>query len=83
MQESADDRWCPLCDAVVDRKARYPRMCATGGDRTLRHRSVRNFIYRRALAAGLHPELGKPGLLILLAPGENPEHPILIFFARD
>ena len=71
MQESADDRWCPLCDAVVDRKARHPRMCAAGGDRTLRHHSVRNFIYRRAMAAGLHPELEKPGLLIPLAPGEN------------
>ena len=71
MQECADDRWCPLCDAVMDRKVRHPRMCAAGGDRTLRHHSVRNFVYRRAVAAGLHPELEKPGLLIPLAPGEN------------
>ena len=28
MQECADDRWCPLCDAVMDRKVQHPRMCA-------------------------------------------------------
>ena len=28
-------------------------------------------LYRRAVAAGLHPELEKPGLLIPLVPGEN------------
>ena len=71
MQECADDRWCPLCDAVMDRKVGHPRMCAAGGDRALRHHSVRNFVYRRPVAAGLHPELEKPGLLIPLAPGEN------------
>ena len=43
-QDSADDHWRPLCDAVVDRNMRRPKMCAVGGDRTLRHHSARNFV---------------------------------------
>ena len=75
MADCAADRWCPLCDAVVDRKAHHPRTCAAGGDRVLRHNGLRNFIFRRAAAAGLHPELEKAGLpLPARPPTEHNRH---------
>ena len=46
-------------------------MCSAGGDRTLCHNALRNFFYRRLLAAGLHPELEKPGLLIPARPEDS------------
>lgn len=63
IQECASDRWCPLCDCVADTRGFHARMCAAGGDRTLRHNAVRNFVFQFARAAGLHPELERVGLL--------------------
>eukprot|EP00662_Eupelagonemidae_sp_cell21_P057239 gene57239-biopygen50387 len=37
--------------------------CGGGGDRTLRHNALRNLTYHYCNAAGLRPELEKPGLL--------------------
>ncbi len=71
MQECANDRWCPLCDAVADTRGHHSRMCCAGGDRVLRHNSVRNFVYRFASAVGLHPELEKAGLLVPALPEEG------------
>ena len=59
----SEDSWCPLCDAVLDRKARHCAACPSGGDRVCRHNAARNLIGRFASAAGLHPELEKAGLL--------------------
>ena len=64
MAERETDRWCPLCDSVYDTRGHHARMCCAGGDRTLRHNGLRNFIYRFAAAAGLHPELERQGLLL-------------------
>ena len=69
MPETTADRWCPLCDAVADVQGHHARMCNAGGDRVLRHNSLRNFIFRFAARAGLHPELEKPGLLVPARPG--------------
>ncbi|CAE8636187.1 unnamed protein product [Polarella glacialis] len=70
MLECSEDRWCPLCDAVADTQGHHARMCSAGGDRVLRHNALRNFIFRFAAAAGLHPELEKPGLLVPARPGD-------------
>ena len=59
----AEDSWCPLCDAVLDRKARHCAAFSCGGDRVCRHNAARNLVGRFASAAGLHPELEKAGLL--------------------
>jgi hypothetical protein len=58
-----DDDWCPACDSVLDSKGRHPAVCACGGDRTRRHHAARNRVGLFAAAAGLNPELEKPGLL--------------------
>ncbi|CAE8721897.1 unnamed protein product [Polarella glacialis] len=70
MRERAEDRWCPLCDAVADTQGHHARMCSAGGDRVLRHNALRNFIFRFAAAAGLRTELEKPGLLVPARPGD-------------
>jgi hypothetical protein len=70
MPETTADRWCPLCDAVADVQGHHARMCSAGGDRVLRHNSLRNFIFRFAARAGLHPELEKPGLLVPARPDD-------------
>ena len=57
------DIWCPACDCVLDRKGRHAATCACWGDRTRRHHAARNRIGVFAGAAGLNPELEKPGLL--------------------
>lgn len=59
----AADSWCPLCDAVLDRKGRHCAKCAAGGDRNRRHHGARNLIGRHADAASASPELERPGLL--------------------
>ena len=71
MQTRPADGWCPFCDAVADRRAHHPRVCSAGGDRTLRHNALRNFIFRRAAAAGLNPELEKARVLLPPRPGAN------------
>eukprot|EP00660_Eupelagonema_oceanica_P019516 gene19516-biopygen27259 len=54
---------CPQCDAVMDAQGDHAVVCAGGGDRTIRHNALRNAAARLAAAAGLRPELEKPGLL--------------------
>ena len=46
---------CPLCDGVADRFGDHALGCPCGGDRSV--------LAARAQAAGLHPEVEKPGLL--------------------
>ena len=58
------DRWCPLCDQVYDTRGHHAKMCAAGGDRTLCHNALRNFLYRFLLANGFNLELERPGLLL-------------------
>ena len=47
----------------MDKKARHAATCPSWGDRTRRHHAARNRGAAFASAAGLHPELEKPGLL--------------------
>ncbi|CAE7275446.1 unnamed protein product [Symbiodinium sp. KB8] len=54
---------CPLCDGVADLYGDHARACPCGGDRTKRHNRLRSLLAARAQAAGLSPELEKPGLL--------------------
>eukprot|EP00660_Eupelagonema_oceanica_P019390 gene19390-biopygen10461 len=54
---------CPLCDGIMDVWGDHAFVCACGGDRTTRHNFLRNTAFRLAHAAGLRPELEKPGLL--------------------
>ena len=57
------DAACPLCDGVADRFGDHALGCPCGGDRTKRHNRLRSVLAARAQAAGLHPEVEKPGLL--------------------
>ena len=57
------DGICPLCDGVLDKFGDHCLVCPCGGDRTKRHNLLRNFVFHFAAAAGLNPELEKPGLL--------------------
>jgi hypothetical protein len=54
---------CPLCEQSMDVYGDHALTCPCGGDRTVRHNIVRNASARFFSAAGLHPELEKPGLL--------------------
>jgi hypothetical protein len=58
-----EEHFCPLCDGVVDRFGDHCLVCPGGGDRTKRHNLIRNVVCHRCSAAGLAPELEKPGLL--------------------
>ena len=58
----ADSR-CPCCDGWLDRFGDHALACCGAGDRTRRHNLIRNLVYHAASAAGLSPELEKPGLL--------------------
>jgi hypothetical protein len=58
-----EDAWCPLCDAVLDKKGRHAAVCPCGGDRTRRHHAARNRTAHFAQNAGLNPDIEKPGLL--------------------
>ena len=62
---AASDSFCPLCDGVADRFGDHARACACGGDRVKRHNRLRSVVAARASAAGLSPEVEKPGLLPL------------------
>eukprot|EP00660_Eupelagonema_oceanica_P019540 gene19540-biopygen43962 len=54
---------CPLCDGGMDVWGDHALVCACGGDRTTRHNLLRDAAARIAHAAGLRPEVEKPGLL--------------------
>jgi hypothetical protein len=58
-----EDAWCPSCGGIMDRFGDHALSCCGGGDRTRRHNLIRNAVYHSAAAAGLLPELEKPGLL--------------------
>ena len=60
---ATEDVACPLCDGVADRFGDHALSCPCGGDRTKRHNRLRTVLAARAQAAGLHPEVEKPGLL--------------------
>ena len=55
--------YCPLCDGVADRFGDHALVCPCGGDRVKRHNRLRSTLAARAEAAGLSPEVEKPGLL--------------------
>ena len=57
------DNPCPLCDGTADRFGDHSRCCPCGGDRAKRHNRLRSLLAARAQAAGLSPEVEKPGLL--------------------
>ena len=54
---------CSFCDDTVDIYGDHCLVCACGGDRTKRHNLLRNQVFHTCLAAGLAPELQRPGLL--------------------
>ena len=59
----SEDVPCRFCDGVCDTYGDHSRACPCGGDRTKRHNRLRTIVATWASAAGLHPELEKPGLL--------------------
>jgi len=59
----SEDVPCRFCDGVCDTYGDHSRACPCGGDRTKRHNRFRTIVATWASAAGLHPELEKPGLL--------------------
>jgi len=57
------ESFCPFCDGIIDVYGDHCVTCCGGGDRTKRHNLLRNATYHVCAAAGLSPELEKPGLL--------------------
>ena len=55
--------FCPMCDEAMDIYGDHALVCPCGGDRTKRHNLLRNRCARFCHAAGLRPEVEKPGLL--------------------
>eukprot|EP00438_Fugacium_kawagutii_P027391 Skav208438 [mRNA] locus=scaffold1952:148218:149072:+ [translate_table: standard] len=60
---ACSDGPCPLCDGIADGWGDHARACPCGGDRVKRHNRLRTYLAGRLAAAGLSPELEKPGLL--------------------
>eukprot|EP00666_Eupelagonemidae_sp_cell4sb_P002635 gene2635-biopygen4211 len=54
---------CSFCASVMDAYGDHALACSGGGDRTIRHNILRNIAFRLCHAAGLRPEIEKPGLL--------------------
>ena len=63
LQLHSEDAPCRFCDGVCDTYGDHARVCPCGGDRTKRHNRLRTVVATWAEAAGLHPEIEKPGLL--------------------
>ena len=59
MQESAQDRWCPLCDCVYDTRGHHARSCMAGGDKALAHNAVWTFFLQTTQGLRLQPRVGK------------------------
>ena len=60
---ASSDGYCTMCDGLADRFGDHARACTCDGDRVKRHNRLRNLLALRCDAAGLSPELEKPGLL--------------------
>ena len=69
--DAAEDCWCPLCDGVLDRHSHHAATCVAGGERTLRHNSVRDVLYTWLDRAGFRPEKERPGLLLPQSPDDT------------
>ena len=69
--DAADDAWCPRCDAILDRFSLHAGVCSAGGERTLRHRTLRDVLFTWLDRAGLQPEREKPGLLLPQRPEDH------------
>ena len=54
---------CPLCAGMMDTWGDHALVCACGGDRTMRHNTLRDLVLRLAKSAGHHAVAEKPGLL--------------------
>jgi hypothetical protein len=58
-----EDGFCPCCGGVLDRWGDHALVCPCGGDRTIRHNSLRDIVFEEALEGGVRPEREKAGLL--------------------
>ena len=63
MRLLADPGVCPCCGQNLDVYMDHALTCMCGGDRTLRHNSIRNEVFAEAREAGLRCEKEKSGLL--------------------
>ena len=59
----SDHGTCPMCGTALDVYMDHALVCSCGGDRTLRHNSVRNCTYKFAQQGDLHPEREKACIL--------------------
>ena len=42
--DAAEDTWCPLCNAVLDRYSHHAALCCAGGERNQRHHALRDLV---------------------------------------
>ena len=59
----AADSFCPCCGDLLDKYGDHALTCSCGGDRTVRHNSIRNVCFEEATLAGTGAEREKAGLL--------------------
>lgn len=57
------DEICPLCGAPMDRFGDHALVCPCGGDRVIRHNSIRDQLFDEMRGGGLSVEREKTGLL--------------------
>ena len=57
------DTWCPKCDCILERSALHAVSCSAGGDRTIKHNTIRDETHHHCVAAGLHSTREVSGLL--------------------
>ncbi|CAE7257961.1 unnamed protein product [Symbiodinium microadriaticum] len=69
--DAAEDTWCPLCNAVLDRYSHHAALCCAGGERNQRHHALRDLVYHWATRAGMQPEREKAGLLLPQRPEDT------------
>ena len=65
--------WCPFCGEVMDVWGDHALVCATKGDRTVRHNRIRDSVLDEGRKAGLELDKEKANLL----PGRPDEDGIL------
>ena len=64
------------------RRSGNSRTCNAGGDRTLRHNALRDYIYNFAKRAGLNPEREKQGLLLPTDGSNTRRRPADVYLPR-
>eukprot|EP00973_Karenia_brevis_P095462 12427445-Karenia_brevis.AAC.1 len=57
-----EEKACPLCFGVMDKRGIHPECCTAGGDKTVGHKDTRNGLHVNSKRAGMTPILKPKGV---------------------